>query len=234
MLIAGLQKTTLIDYPGKIACVIFLAGCNFRCPWCYSSELVLPLKIAKQPRLSEKEILDFLRQRKGLLEGVVLCGGEPTINKDLTQFIEKIKNLGYPVKLDTNGSNPDMLKDLVKANLIDYVAMDIKTVAGSPVYKNLMTDGATIGKIKESVGFLKSGRIDFEFRTTVVSSIHKKEDFLEIAKWIGGPEVKYYLQNFRAEKTIDPEFEKVQPFKTQFLDDIVKEISSYFKICQVR
>ena len=126
MIIAGLQKTTLIDYPGKIACVVFLAGCNFRCPWCYSSELVLPLKIVKQPRISEKEFFDFLRQRQGLLEGVVICGGEPTINKELPQFIEKIKNLGYSVKLDTNGSNPEMLKDLVNAKLIDYVAMDIK------------------------------------------------------------------------------------------------------------
>jgi len=234
MIIAGLQKTTLIDYPGKIACVVFLAGCNFRCPWCYSSELVLPLKIIKQPRLSEKEILDFLRQRKGLLDGVVICGGEPTINKDLTQFIEKIKNLGYPVKLDTNGSNPETLKDLVKANLIDYVAMDIKTTAESSVYKNLMTDGITIEKIKESVKFLKLGRIDFEFRTTVVDSIHKREDFIEIAKWIGGPSIKYYLQNFRAEKTIDPEFENIKPFKEEFLKEIAKEISPYFKICEVR
>src|ERR1035437_5732340 len=104
MIIAVLQKTTLIDYPGKIACVVFLAGCNFRCPWCYSSELVLPLKIVNQPRFSEKEIFDFLRERKGLLEGVVICGGEPTINKELAKFVETIKNLGFPIKLDTNGS----------------------------------------------------------------------------------------------------------------------------------
>jgi pyruvate formate lyase activating enzyme len=127
MVISGLQKTTLIDYPGKIACIVFLAGCNFRCPWCYSSELVLPLKIAKQPRTSEQEFFNFLRGRQGLLEGVVICGGEPTINKDLDKFIEKIKVLGYAVKLDTNGSNPEMLKNLVDLRLIDYVAMDIKT-----------------------------------------------------------------------------------------------------------
>ncbi|MEI7424652.1 MAG: anaerobic ribonucleoside-triphosphate reductase activating protein, partial [Candidatus Staskawiczbacteria bacterium] len=127
MIIAGLQKTTLIDYPGKIACIVFLAGCNFRCPWCYSSELVLPLKIVKQPRISEKEVLDFLRDRQGLLDGVVICGGEPTINKDLSQFLEKIKKLGYLIKLDTNGSNPRILKELVELKLIDYVAMDIKS-----------------------------------------------------------------------------------------------------------
>jgi len=234
MIIAGLQKTTLIDYPGKIACIVFLAGCNFRCPWCYSSELVLPLKIVKQPRISEKEVLDFLRQRQGLLEGVVICGGEPTINKELSQFIEKIKNLGYSVKLDTNGSNPKMLKDLVETKLINYVAMDIKTASESPVYKDLMTEGITIDNIRESVEFLKSGKVDFEFRTTVVNTVHRKEDFLEIAKWIGGQNVVYYLQNFRAEKTIDPGFEEIEPFKDEFLKEVAKEISPYFKICKAR
>jgi len=239
MIIAGLQRTTLIDYPGKLACVVFLAGCNFRCPWCYSSELVLPLKIVKQPRISEKDFFDFLRERQGLLEGVVICGGEPTINKELPQFVEKIKNLGYSVKLDTNGSNPEMLKDLVRANLIDYVAMDIKTTQNSKLktqnsYEFIMGEGITMDKIKESVNFLKKGLVDFEFRMTVVNTVHSKKDFLEIAKWIGGKNVKYYLQNFRAEKTIDPEFEKIRPFKKEFLDEIAKEISPYFKICQVR
>jgi len=234
MIIAGLQKTTLLDYPGKIACIVFLAGCNFRCPWCYSSELVLPLKIVKQPRISEQEFFDFLRTRKGLLDGVVICGGEPTINKELPVFIEKIKKLGFSVKLDTNGSNPKMLKDLVDTKLIDYVAMDIKASQTNPAYKNLMTEGITMDNIRESVDFLKKGNIDFEFRTTVVNTVHTKEDFLEIAKWIGGPSIKYYLQNFRAEKTIDPEFEKVESFKKQFLEEIAKEISSNFKECKVR
>ena len=234
MIIAGLQKTTLIDYPGKIACVVFLAGCNFRCPWCYSSELVLPLKIVNQPRISEQEFFNFLKQRKGLLEGVVICGGEPTINKELPQFIEKIKHLGYAVKLDTNGSNPKMLKELVNSGLVDYVAMDIKTSPDSHFYKDIMTEGIKMEEIKESVEFLQAGKLDFEFRTTVVNTVHTKEDFLEIAKWIGGPNVKYYLQNFRAEKTIDPEFEKVKPFGKEFLEEIVKEISPNFKDCALR
>ena len=238
MIIAGLQKTTLIDYPKKIACVVFLAGCNFRCPWCYSSELVLPEKIMKQPRFSEEEFFGFLRTRQGLLDGVVICGGEPTINKDLPQFIQKIKNLGFLVKLDTNGSNPAMLKDLVDTKLIDYVAMDIKIAPENFVYQNLMTEGITMDKIKESVEFLKRGNLDFEFRTTVVDTVHKKEDFLEITKWIGGPighpDVKYYLQAFVAQKTIDPEFEKVKPPSKQFLEEIVKEISPYFKLCEAR
>lgn len=234
MIIGGLQKTTLIDYPGKISCVVFLAVCNFRCPWCYSSELVLPVKIAQQPRISEKEFFDFLRSRKSLLEGVVLCGGEPTVNKDLPQFVEKIKGMGYFVKLDTNGSNPKMLKDLVGRKLVDYVAMDIKSSPDNPIYKKIMAEGISLDDIKKSVDFLKSSGVDSEFRTTVVNTIHKKEEFLEIAKWIGGPNIKYYLQNFRPEKTIDPEFEKINPFAKEFLENIVKEISPHFKVCQLR
>ncbi len=232
MIIGGLQKTTLIDYPGKLACTVFLASCNFRCPWCYSAELVLPAKIVKQPRIQEKEFFDFLRERKGLLEGVVLCGGEPTVNKELPEFTRKIKNLGFFIKLDTNGSNPKMLKDLVDTGLIDYVAMDIK--ATKEKYPVVFTEAINIKDIEESVDFLKRGKIDFEFRTTVVPTMHKKEDFPIIAKWIGASNVKYYLQGFRAEKTIDPEFEKVEPFKDIYLKEIAKDISPYFKTCTIR
>jgi len=242
MIIAGLQKSTLIDFPGKIACIVFLAGCNFRCPWCYSSELVLPLKIVAQPRFSEKEVLDFLKTRKGLLDGVVICGGEPTINKDLGLFLEKIKELGFAIKLDTNGSNPKILKDLTDRRLIDYVAMDIKSSLDNKIYKNVLTENINIEDIKESVEFLKThstgsgqaGRLDFEFRTTCVPGIHKKEEFLDIAKWIGGKNVKYYLQSFVSQKTIDPAFLGVKPFKDKFLQDVSKEISPYFLSCQLR
>lgn len=234
MIIAGIQKTTLIDYPGKIACIVFLAGCNFRCPWCYSSELVLPVKIMSQPKFSEKEFFDFLRERKGLLEGVVICGGEPTVNKDLPQFIEKIKNLGFFVKLDTNGSNPKMLKDLVNTKLVDYVAMDIKTSLDNPAYKMILGENVKLDDIKESVDFLKKGNVGFEFRTTCVPEIHSKEEFAQIANWIGGPNITYYLQGFRAEKTIDPEFEKIKPFEDKFLKDIAQDLSPHFKLCQLR
>ena len=234
MIIGGLQKTTLIDYPGKIACTVFLAVCNFRCPWCYSGELVLPEKIIKQPRISEKEFFNFLKEKQGLLDGVVICGGEPTVNKELPAFAEKIKKMGFFVKLDTNGSNPEMLKDLVKAKLIDYVAMDIKAPIESRIYKKVLCEGVELKKIDESVQFLKNNSVDFEFRTTVVDTVHTKEDFLEIAKWIGGPDVKYYLQNFRAEKTIDPEFEKIEPYKEEYLKELAKEILPYFKICELR
>ncbi|MEK7664790.1 MAG: anaerobic ribonucleoside-triphosphate reductase activating protein [Patescibacteria group bacterium] len=231
MIIGGLQKTTLIDYPGKLACTVFLAGCNFRCGWCYNSELVLPAKIIKQPRISEKEFFDFLKERKEFLDGVCVTGGEPSTNKDLTKFIEKIKNLGYFIKLDTNGSNPKMLEDLILKKQIDYVAMDIKL----PIEKYSGYFGeCNIENIKNSVDILKRSQINSEFRTTVVPGVHEKEDFLEIAKWIGGPEVKYYLQNFRPEKTIDPKFEKTKPHPDIFLEEVKKEISPYFKICQIR
>lgn len=232
MIIGGLQKTTLIDYPGKLACTVFLAVCNFRCPWCYSSELVLPEKIIKQPRISEKEFFDFLKDRKGLLEGVVVCGGEPTVNKDLPRFIEKIKNFGYFVKLDTNGSNPQMLKDLVKKKQIDFVAMDIKLPLEK--YSGFFGECVQVEDIKNSVDFLKKNQIDSEFRTTVVPGVHAKEDFLEIAKWIGGPDIKYYLQNFRPEKTVDRKFQEIRPYPEDFLKNVAKEISPYFKTCQIR
>jgi len=231
MEIGGLQKLTLIDYPGKLACTVFLIGCNFHCPWCYSKELVLPEEIKKQPRISEKEFFDFLKERKGLLEGATICGGEPTINKELPDFIKKIKELGYLVKLDTNGSNPKMLKKLIDDNLLDYVAMDIKLPKEK--YSQIFGKKVKIKDIEESIKILKQGKIDYEFRTTVVPTILKKEDILEMARWIG-PAKKYYLQNFRAEKTIDPKFEKIKPYSQNYLLEIQKAVSPFFETCQVR
>lgn len=229
--IGGLQKTTLIDYPGKVACTVFFIGCNFYCPFCYSSELVLPEKIKLQPQIREKELFDFLKERKGLLEGIVICGGEPTINPHLPNFIKKIKDLGYLVKLDTNGSNPEMLKKLIDEKLINYVAMDIK----APKEKYNLAAGVkvNINNIKKSIKILKRGKIDYEFRMTVVPTLHSKEDIIEIAKWIG-PAKKFFLQNFRAEKTLNPEFKKIKPYSEDFLSEIQKEISPYFAVCQVR
>jgi len=168
MKIGGLQKLTLIDYPGHLAATVFLIGCNFRCGFCYSSELVLPEKIKNQPVFPEKDFFSFLKQRKGLLEGVVICGGEPTINNDLPSFIKQIKKLGFLVKLDTNGSNPKMLKSLIDKKLLDYVAMDIKApkekysqIAGiSGVLKTNI-----IKKVEKSIHILKESGINYEFRT---------------------------------------------------------------------
>ena len=229
--IGGLQKLTLIDYPGRLAATIFITGCNFLCPWCYSSELVLPEEIKKQPQISQKELFNFLKERKRLLDGVVLCGGEPTINKELPAFAKKIKKMGYLVKLDTNGSNPRMIKELIDKNLIDYIAMDVKLPKER--YPEIFAKKVKIEDIEKSINLLKEDKVDYEFRTTVIPTIHKKEDILKIAHWIK-PAKKYFLQNFRAEKTIDPKFEKVKPYPREFLLEIQKAISPFFEICQVR
>jgi len=231
MVIGGLQKTTLIDFPGRIAATVFLCGCNFRCPWCYSSELVLPERIELQPKVSEEDFFDFLKERQGLLEGVVICGGEPTINKDLPEFLKKIKKSGFLVKLDTNGSNPQMLKQLIDKKLIDYVAMDIK--GPKERYREFIGREVDVEKIQKSIDILKRGEVDYEFRSTLVPSLHGREDIFKMAKWISGAR-KYYLQNFRPEKTIDPKFEKVSPYSNEALTEIKKAISSFFDNCEIR
>jgi len=232
MEIGGLEKSTLIDYPGRIAATVFLLGCNFRCPFCYSSELVLPEKMAEQPKIAEKAFFDFLKERQGLLEGVVICGGEPTIHKDLPDFIKRIKDLGFLLKLDTNGSNPEMLRELMQKGLVDYVAMDIKAPLGAK-YDLATGVKVDLDKIKESIEIIKGSGVDYEFRSTIVPSIHTKEDVIQMAKDIS-PAKKYYLQNFRGEKTIDPRFEEIKPYAKDFLLEIQKEISPFFEICQVR
>jgi pyruvate formate lyase activating enzyme len=225
MEIGGLQKTTLIDYPGKVACTIFTLGCNLRCPWCYSKELVLPEEIKNQPKLKEEEIFSFLKERKGLLQGVVVCGGEPTIQKDLLKFVSKIKEMGFLVKLDTNGTNPYVLKNLIDKKNIDYVAMDVKVPKER--YQEILGFSGDI--IERSINILKNSGIDYEFRTTVVPSIHTKEDIVKVAKWIG-PGSKYFIQNFRAQKTINPDFENKKSFLDEELKEIKKAAESYTKI----
>lgn len=233
MILGGLQKTTLIDYPGRVACAVFLSGCNFRCPFCYSPELVLPEKIKIQPKISEKKFFDFLKERRGLLQGVVICGGEPTFNKELPDFIGKIKKMGFLVKLDTNGSNPGMLKRLISEKLIDYAAMDIKAPLNAQNYNRATGGKRALEKIKESAEIIKKGMIDYEFRTTVIPGIHSKEDILQIARDIS-PAKKYFLQNFRAEKNLNSEFEKKKPYSKEFMEDLQKAVSSFFEICRVR
>jgi len=218
MLIGGLQKLTLIDYPGKIAATVFTVGCNFSCAFCHNPELVDPEKIKKQPIISEKEFFEFLTNRKGMLEGVCITGGEPTLHKDLPEFIKKIKKLGFSIKLDTNGSNPEMLKKLIDNNLIDYLAMDIKGPLQIP---------------KKSVELIKNSGIDYEFRTTVVPILHTKEDIIQIAKEIS-PAKKFFLQQFRPGKNLDKKFEKEKPYSKKELDEFCEVIKSYFDFCGVR
>jgi pyruvate formate lyase activating enzyme len=239
MLIGGLQKTTLIDYPGKIACTVFLIGCNFRCPWCYSAELVLPEKIKKQPKTSERDFFAFLKEKRGLLDGVVVCGGEPTIHKDLPDFIKKIRKLGFLVKLDTNGSNPEMLTKLIRQNLVDYVAMDVKApLALKSKFQNQKYRKATgvkvnLKDIKKSIDIIKNSGVDYEFRTTVVPTIHSREDIVRITKDLA-PARAYFLQNFRPEKTLDPKFKKIKPYPKDFILEIEEEVKPFFKVCDIR
>ncbi len=233
MEIGGLQKLTLIDYPGRLGATVFLVGCNFRCPWCYSAELVLPEKIKLQAKISEKEFFDFLEKRKEFLEGVCITGGEPTLNKDLPDFIERIRSLSFSVKLDTNGSNPEMLESLFNKNLVDYLAMDVKAPLEREKYEIASGSKADLDKIKKSIKIIKNSKIEYEFRTTLVPGIHTKKEIIQMAKDIS-PAKRFYLQNFRPEKTIKPEFKKRKPYSEEFLSGVAKEISQYFELCQIR
>ena len=188
MRIAGLQKMTLLDFPDRVACTVFLPGCNFRCPFCHNSPLLRGVD-----ELSEEELFAYLKKRKGLLDGVAVTGGEPLLQPDLEEFLGKIKALGLGVKLDTNGSQPQYLGKLLQKDLIDYVAMDIKN---SP-QKYDTTAGATgiLPQIKESVDLIMNSGIDYEFRTTVVKELHEASDFHAIGTWLQGAKA-YYLQCF--------------------------------------
>lgn len=192
MRIQGLQKLTLLDFPERTACTVFTAGCNFRCPFCHNASLVV--HIPKESEISEDEFFAFLKKRVGILDGVCVSGGEPLLQADIEEFIRKIKDLGYAVKLDTNGSFPEKLKMLVEKGLVDYVAMDIKN---SPELYALTCGLETmdVKAIKESVAYLKEGHVPYEFRTTVVKNYHFKESFEAIGRWLQGTE-KYFLQNF--------------------------------------
>ena len=192
MRIQGLQKLTLLDFPEKMACTVFTAGCNFRCPFCHNASLVT--HIPEKPDMDEERFFAFLKKRKGILDGVCVTGGEPLLQPDIEEFIRKIKELGYLVKLDTNGSFPEKLKDLVGKGLVDYVAMDIKNSIDG-YGKTIGLDARYSTAVQESVAFLKEGHVNYEFRTTVTKNFHTEKDFEEIGKWIQGAD-RYYLQGF--------------------------------------
>lgn len=192
MLISGLQKLTLLDYPGQVACTVFTGGCNFRCPFCHNAPLVLPEQMAYDS--SEQAVLDFLKKRIGVLDGVAITGGEPLLHKDIPAFLEKVRALGYKIKLDTNGSFPERLEEIVRAGLVDRVAMDIKNAP--ELYSAAVGVDVRMKDIERSKEFLLSGVIDYEFRTTVVKGLHTKESIVGAAKWIEGAK-EYYLQQFK-------------------------------------
>lgn len=221
MQIHGLNKTTLLDYPEHVAATIFAGGCNFRCPFCHNSDLVL--NPASQPMIDETEILDFLLKRKNVLSGVCITGGEPTLQPDLESFIRKVKEMEYLVKLDTNGYRPEVLKLLAEQNLLDYIAMDIKSGETGYAAATGLAD-IDMSKIKESIDFIISSGVQYEFRTTVVKGLHQKTDFEEIAGLIKGCD-KYFLQNYRDnENVIRRGFEG---FSQEELDAFAEVVSPY-------
>ena len=192
MIIHGLQKTTLLDYPGHVASTIFFGGCNFRCPFCHNMNLVL--NAANEPVISEEELFHHLNSRIGILDGVCITGGEPTLQKDLVPFIEKIKALGYLVKLDTNGTNPDVIEELISKKLIDYIAMDIKS-SPKDYAKVAGLESFDFDGVKRSISILINGTVPYEFRTTMVKEYHSPETVREIGELIHGARA-YYLQSF--------------------------------------
>ncbi len=229
MQIRGWVRTSLIDYPGKIATVLFTSGCNFRCPYCQNSELVL--RPESLPQIAPAEVFQFLTRRRGLIDGVVITGGEPTLQKGLDDFLRKIKELGLAAKLDTNGYHPQILRDLLEQRLLDYVAMDIKApLAKYPLAAGVPVDGQ---RIEESVRLILSSGIDHEFRTTVVPGIVAPEDVEEMAKLITGAE-KYILQQFRPQGTLEPRFREVAPYPARTLLEMAQAAEKWVGEVEVR
>ena len=194
MRISGLQKLTLLDYPGHVACTVFTGGCNFRCPFCHNAPLVLPERLQGDEN-GEETVLAFLKKRQGILDGVAVTGGEPLLHRDIDGFLRKIKDLGDAVKLDTNGSFPDRLRALVEEGLVDRVAVDIKN---SPALyaRTVGVPGFDLGPVEETKNYLLSSPVEYEFRTTVVKGLHTAESLCEAARWIDGAR-EYYLQQYK-------------------------------------
>lgn len=228
MNISGLQKMTLLDYPEKIAATVFTGGCNFRCPFCHNASLVL--NIGGAQTISEKEFFDFLIRRKGLLDGLCISGGEPLLQEGIATFLSDIKSLGFLVKLDTNGSFPSKLKELVGSGLIDYVAMDLKN-SPAGYAETAGTDEEVLPQIGESAAFLLTDPVEYEFRTTVVKGFHTKEDFTAIGRWIRGAK-RYFLQNFTdSGDLIRPGLRGVERAELEAFADIVH---AYVPSVQIR
>lgn len=236
MLFGGIIKTSLIDFPGKVACTVFTVGCNLRCPYCHNPELVLENEFNKEKFFEEIEILRFLKKRKGLLDGICISGGEPTLYGNLAEFIRMAKNLGYLIKLDTNGTNSQMVDKLINNKLVDYIAMDIKAPLNYEGYQKVCGNISEkiFNEVKKTVELVMKSGIDYEFRTTVLPKILSKEDIKQIVKDIKGAKA-FYLQNFvPSEKMINPDLKAEKGYSRNDLEEIVKFAKKYVQVCAVR
>jgi pyruvate formate lyase activating enzyme len=229
MKIGGFQKVSLIDYPGLISAIVFLQGCNFRCSYCHNPQLVDPDLF--DPCINEKDVLDFLHTRRGKLDAVAITGGEPTIQKNLIPFIKKIKKMGFAVKIDTNGSQPQVIKELLAEKLLDYIAMDIK--APLEKYEEIVNVPVNPESIKESIKLVIKSKIPYEFRTTVVQSQLDEKDILHIAKLISGAQ-NFVLQKFVPTKTLDLIFLKEKAYPDETFQKIKKRLEHQIPSVTIR
>ncbi|MBD3398064.1 anaerobic ribonucleoside-triphosphate reductase activating protein [Candidatus Micrarchaeota archaeon] len=228
---AYIEKTSLLDFPGEIASTLFTVGCNFRCPFCYNRSLVLPEEFPPQ-RVSAEQAVSELSKRKNFVGAAVITGGEPTIHPDLPWFLSSLKNEGFKVKLDTNGTNPEMLKELYSKELLDYVAMDIKSSLEH--YDEAAGVSLDVSDIKESTRIIRSSGLPYEFRTTVAPGIHNLDRIEAIGKWLEGAEY-YVLQPFAPQpSTIDKAFATKKPFDGKALNAMVSAAKPYFKKVELR
>jgi pyruvate formate lyase activating enzyme len=229
MKIGGLQKVSLIDYPGKISAIIFTQGCNFRCPYCHNPELVEQKLF--QTCLSEKDILAFLTTRQGKLDAVTLTGGEPTLQEDLIPFIQKIRNLGFAVKLDSNGSQPDVLASMIQKKLLDFIALDVK--APIEKYQSVVQAPVAIDVIRESIRLVLKAKIQHEFRTTVVASLLTAKDILAIVREIAGAK-RYALQKFQPARTLNKKYIQEKTYSDEEFLKIKKQLEKNVPLIMIR
>lgn len=228
MRIGGVQETSLLDYPDRLSTIIWVSGCNFRCPFCYNKSLVFGGGLT----FPEEELLSSLAKRKKLLEAVVISGGEPLLQDDVSRFLKKVRDLGYLIKVDTNGTSPENLKELLDLQLVDYVAMDVK--APKDKYQQLTGVTVDLTKIEESMYLIKKKAPSYEFRTTFVPTLLEKEDIIQIAHWLKGADL-YYLQQFKImTPLLSSELETVEPYPLEYLQETLKDIRPYFKQCFIR
>ena len=228
MNISGIQKLTLLDFPGKLACTVFTSGCNFRCPFCHNASLVLP---GMSDHIDEQEVFSFLKKREGILEGVCITGGEPCLQPDLEAFIRKVRELGFAIKLDTNGSFPEKLSSLLEKGLLDYVAMDIKT--SKERYSEVcgVQNEKLLENVQKSVEILKSSSVPHEFRTTTARELQTKEDFEKIGRWLSG-EKRYFIQQYEASGELVGD--EMTPYEKEELTEFAKVMKNFVENVEIR